>query len=203
MNNPIYIGSRRELLWDDYLVDTERSTTVAKLHEPIQRECAISFDHPQTSDCVYNCVMQDGDIYRMYTPRHGGVMYSESTDGIHWYQPDLDMVEKEGYEHNSFLPIEYLPGFSGAQGFRVFKDEHPDCKPEERYKAVSALHERIQCFAGPDGIHWKQLGTLPITGINQGSPFDSVNTLFYDKNTGNYKAYVRDYYSPSNPAGPA
>jgi len=204
MKNAIYIGSRRELLWDDYLVDTEESTTVFKLHEPIQRECAISFDLPHKSDCVYNCVMQDGDIYRMYTPQSTGTsrqcLYSESKDGIHWEQPHLDYLKVEGMEHNSFLPIEFLPGFTGGlQGFRVFKDEHPDCKPEERYKAVSAIHERIQVFVGPDGIHFKQIGDLPITGVNQGSPFDSVNTLFYDQNTSKYKAYVRDYVSSSNP----
>ena len=34
MKNATFIGSRRELLWDDYLVDTARSTTVAKLHQP-------------------------------------------------------------------------------------------------------------------------------------------------------------------------
>jgi len=200
MKDVINIGSRRELLWDDYLVDTERTTTVFKLHQPVQRECVLEFDHPQKSDCGYNFVMQDGDIYRMYTSQRQRVFYSESTDGIHWEPVQLDEVKVDGYEHTSFLPIEYLPGHKHEiQGFRVFKDEHPDCKPEERYKAMTCAGQRLMCFASPDGIHFKEMGILPITAINSGSPFDSVNTLFYDKYAGKYKAFVRDYSSSSNP----
>jgi len=203
MNDAIYIGSRRELLWDDYLVDTERSNTVFKLHQPILRECALEFDHPQNSDCGYNFVMQDGDIYRMYTSQQQRVFYSESTDGIHWEPVLLDEVKVEGYEHTSFLPIEYLPGTShGIQGFRVFIDEHPDCKPEERYKAISCVDSRLQCFGSPDGIHFKQMGTLPVTPVCPNTPYDSVNTLFYDKHTGNYKSFFRDYYTYPDPNGP-
>jgi len=203
MNDAICIGSRRELLWDDYLVDTERSTTVSKLHEPIPRECALVLDHPLKFSCGYNFVMQDGDLYRMYTTQRDKVFYSESTDGIHWEPVLLDEVKVEGYEHTSFLPIEYLSGCRhDVEGFRVFKDEHPDCKPEERYKAISCVECRLQCFGSPDGIHFKQMGTLPVTPVCPNTPYDSVNTLFYDKHTGNYKTFFRDYYTYTDPGSP-
>jgi len=184
MKDVINIGSRRELLWDDHIVDTERSDTKFKLHRPVRRDCVITY----TGSC-YGCVLQDGDIYRMYS----GFLYSESRDGIHWERPYL--TNSDGTPGDPFIPI------SPTDGFRVFIDNNPNCKPDERYKAVGSrgYPEGLQVFACSDGFHFKPIGHLPIRVMNPGSPFDSINTLFYDENTGTYKVYARDYSSPSNP----
>ena len=93
MNQALYIGSRRELLWDDTLIDTEQSNTVAELHHPVQRECVLSFSQPWVRKAgAYNCVLTDGDLHRMYTCRAGKIFYAESRDGIHWEQPNLGLV---------------------------------------------------------------------------------------------------------------
>lgn len=39
MEQAISIGSRREVFWDDTMLDTEQTSTVFRLHEPVQREC--------------------------------------------------------------------------------------------------------------------------------------------------------------------
>ena len=43
---PIDIGSRLELMVDDYLIDTLRGGTELRLHRPIAREVAITHDEP-------------------------------------------------------------------------------------------------------------------------------------------------------------
>jgi len=202
MKDVINIGSRRELLWDDVLVDTKESTTEFRLHQPVQRDCT-TFTQPWAQGASpYMCVLQDGDIYRMYNPLSGGLVYSESRDGIHWEQPNLGLVEYEGSRDNSLVSFVMEPGSEprarGFDGFRAFIDENPNCPPEERYKAVANEHEHLQCFVSADGLQFKHVGQLTIPTVNPGSPFDSTNTVFFDKNTGKYRCYVRDYYNPSN-----
>jgi len=193
MKDCIHIGSRRELLWDDHIVDTEKSTTKAKMHHPVQRECVITFDQPWASGCTgYFCVMQDGDKYRMYNSLLKGLIYSESTDGIHWEHPNLGLVEMNGNKDNPIMGLR--DGYN-----RTFIDTNPNCPPEQRIKILGNVNEGLQCYYSPDGIQVVHMGPLAIKGFNPGSPFDSINTLFYDRHIGKYRAYVRDYSSPSNP----
>ena len=44
--NPIDIGSRRELMVDDYLVDALRGAATRRLHHPLRREIAVVHDAP-------------------------------------------------------------------------------------------------------------------------------------------------------------
>jgi len=201
MNDCYYLGSRRELLWDTQLIDTEKSTTVTQLHHPVQREC-VTFTQPWAKgSCPYMCVLQDGDDYRMYTKHDNGIICSVSHDGIHWEQPDLGLVEFEGSTHNSLVSFTFDPDFEdcGFDGFKVFVDKNPACKPEERFKMVANMHEKLQFFAGPDGFRFRHMGTLHIPGSCPNTPYDSVNTLFFDTVTGKYKAFVRDYYTYATP----
>ena len=40
----INIGNRREVLWDDFLVDTEKTTAKLTLHKPTKKEQVYTFD---------------------------------------------------------------------------------------------------------------------------------------------------------------
>ena len=205
MNQALYIGSRRELLWDDTLIDTEQSNTVAELHHPVQRECVLSFSQPWVrKDGAYKCVLTDGDLHRMYTCLAGKIFYAESRDGIHWEQPNLGLVECDGSTDNSLVKFEFLPDFepAGFDGFRVFVDENPACLPEERYKAIGDMYGKLQIYVSADGLSFRHVGHLPLRAQHPFTPFDSINTLFFDKNTGKYKAFVRDFYAAPNPAEP-
>ena len=75
-------------------------------------------------------------------------------------------------------------------------DDNPACRPDERIKAVANVNERLQLYAGPDGLRFRHVGTLNIPA-QSGTPFDSVNTVFYDGRIGKYRAYVRDYAPPA------
>ena len=106
MNNDIInIGSRREVFWDDTMIDTEETTTVFRLHEPVQRECVLTFDKPwskSSGDATYNTVLQDGNLYRMYTRVTGNVAYAESTDAFMraWAENPQSLADNE---INSFI----------------------------------------------------------------------------------------------------
>ena len=97
METPINIGDRRELFWDEYLIDTSRTTAKLTLHRPQAREVVIDHDLPWEGDgCDFHDILKDGDLYRMYylgwetmEPRateHGPIVvcYAESTDGLRW-----------------------------------------------------------------------------------------------------------------------
>lgn len=203
MNEILNIGSRREVFWDDTMLDTAKTTTVFRLHEPVQRECVITLDQDwndgDNHGATYNTVLMDGDLYKMYT-RTGGsnVMYSESTDGIHWEHPNLGIMEYNGSRDNPLLFDMNDPAQRfGFDGFRPFIDDNPDCLPDERYKAMADDGNQVFAFVSPDGIHWKNRGPLKITGH-----FDSMNTLLYNKQTGTYQAFIRDFHPNGDPSNP-
>ena len=83
---PIVIGSRREVCWDDFLIDTARTTAHRTLHHPREREVVIDHDQPWEGDyCDYHCIVHDDGLYRLYylglesqsrKPRHTGQLSS-------------------------------------------------------------------------------------------------------------------------------
>ena len=196
----IDIGSRRELLVDDFLIDSTEGDIRLQLHHPVPREIVITYDAPwEGNACGYQAIFQDGDKYRMYYKAYhflyepGKLVkghplyacYAESEDGIHWKKPDLGLFEFEGSKKNNIV----WAG-AGAHDFTPFKDENPACKPDERYKAVARGGGGMIAFKSSDGIHWSQLGSGPI--ITDGA-FDSQNLAFWDSARGEYRAYYRDF----------
>ncbi len=204
------IGSRREPMWDDWLIDTEKTDTPLRLHHPVERECTLFTETWAQGTSPYLCVLRDGDRYLMYTAHNAGTVCSVSSDGIHWERPELGLIEVNGSKNNALIgitgtedtdpyaPGKYVPGH--FDGFRVFVDDSPGCPPEERIKAVTDMHSCLHILVSEDGYSFRYKGPLSIKAQNPGTPFDSVNTVFYDRYAGKYRAYVRDFYSASNPA---
>lgn len=205
----INIGSKREVFWDDYLIDRTKTDTVTRLHSPVQRECVLEYGTEMGGNVAssYNVVLADGDIYRMYTrvsPKlpgyDGNVAYAESRDGIHWEKPDLGIVEYGGSKNNNLLfDFPNRPEIDGFDSFRPFIDESPDCPPEERIKAIGNFGTfgsplSLQLFTSHDGIHFEYKAPLKIKGA-----FDSVNTVIWNKQTGTYQAFVRDFHPAGDP----
>ena len=194
------IGSRREVFFDDTMLDSERTTTVFRLHEPVQRECVLVNDEPWHAGGAvpYHQVLMDGDVYRMYSRCDsvglGSVSYAESRDGIHWEKPALGIAEFNGSKENNLLF-----GNAAFDGFRVFIDENPACPPEERYKALADCGQpaRLYLYCGPDGIHFRPMGEVKMKGI-----FDSVNTMLWNPETGTYQAFIRAYHPAGDPSNP-
>ena len=51
-----------------------------------------------------------------------------------------------------------------CHNFAPFYDTNPNCKPDERYKAIGGIIQQggIHVFASPDGIHWHLLADGPV-----------------------------------------
>ncbi|MBM3501886.1 MAG: hypothetical protein FJX74_24800 [Armatimonadetes bacterium] len=199
---PLDLGTRRELLVDDYLIERLSGGATLRMHAPVPREVALVADAPwEGNGSLYATVLQDGDRYRMYyrgghyrlTPQeytgtHALVIcYAESPDGIHWAKPELGLCESDGSTANNII-LDRL----GTHSFAPFRDDNPACPSEARYKALAngGTEHGLFAFQSPDGIHWSLMAERPV--ITEGA-LDSQNLAFWDAARGEYRAYFRDF----------
>ena len=170
----IDLGSRRECFFDDFLIDTEKTTARLTLGSPQKREKVLTLDKPWEGDYCgyYNFFFDDqypgfdgkhpGGVYRMYylgrrsnysvsqfkkEDIDGGVVvcYAESADGINWVRPSLGIFSWNGnMENNIVLDKTIHPDIDN---FYVFRDDNPDCPADEKYKGIGAFDDP----KGPNG----------------------------------------------------
>ena len=159
-NAPVEAGNRLQVLWDDHVVDVERTTASRVVHQPEYVGVAMTHDKPWEGDgCDYHCIVPDrdekGEFLRMY---YNGVAigcgwkdvnkrfsadgvricYAESRDGgISWVKPSLGLVDFKGSKDNNCILDNGSFG-SNWDNFMVFKDENPNCPPGERYKGIAS-----------------------------------------------------------------
>jgi len=201
---PLALGSRVEMFVDNRLLDTNRTRGVSlQLQTPLRREVVLTTDKPwEGSASAYFTVFHDGArirlYYRGFVPPHGDgsdqqvTCYAESEDGIKFTRPNLGLYEFQGSKENNIV-------YRGveAHNFAPFLDANPDAKAEEKFKAIGGLSSKLYAFGSPDGIHWKKLQSEPI--FTQGA-FDSLNVVFWDTLTKQYRCYSR-YWSKGNYTG--
>ncbi|MFA5866041.1 MAG: hypothetical protein WC975_15310 [Phycisphaerae bacterium] len=200
MSNAIPIGSRRELFWDEYLIDTEKTTVELKLHKPQPKEVVIDHNEPWEGDsCSFHCILKEDGLYRMYylglnvldelglSGKPPVFCYAESTDGKHWVKPKLGIFEFNGSKENNIIGPDY---------FTVFKDTNPDCPKDQLYKGLQGVVDgsmgscSLWCHTSPDGITFRKGWLMTTHGT-----FDNANTAFWDKETNQYICYIRDYHN--------
>ncbi len=208
--DPIELGSRRELLVDDFLIGSVNGVEW-RLHKPEAREAVITCDAPwEGNTSAYYTLFQDGDLYRMYyrgshydeVTKKGThsefACYAESRDGIHWEKPKLGLFEFEGSKDNNIV----WACKEGMHNFAPFLDTNPECPPESRYKALAGGKMKINgksksclhAYHSPDGIHWEKTREEPV--ITDGA-FDSQNIAYFDDVRGEYRAYWRYFTAGS------
>lgn len=202
----IDVGSRRELLVDDHLIDRLDGVEL-RLHRPTPREVVLDHDAPwEGSGTGYHSVFRDGDVYKMYykawhislegkkltSPHPLFTCYAESQDGVRWTKPELGLFEFNGSKKNNIVIASgVIDGVHADAGHvAVFKDDNPACPPESRYKAIlrSAKPRGLLAFHSADGLRWSPLADRPV--ITEGA-FDSQNLAFWDAARGEYRAYWR------------
>jgi len=199
-NEPIDIGSRRELFVDGYLIESLQDAQ-RQIHHPRPQNIAIIHDAPwEGAGSGYHTVIRDGDLYRMYYRgselgvengklQAGGedYCYAESHDGIHFTKPNLGLHEFEGSTENNI----FWTGV-GIHNFAPFLDTRPDCPPEARFKALggTAREGGLFAFQSADGVHWLLMRDEPV--VTEGA-FDSQNLAFWDPTAGMYRAYFRTF----------
>ena len=205
---PIALGSRRELLIDDLLIERLTGKAEQRLHHPQPQELAIEHDAPwEGSGCGYHSVFRDGDRYRMYykawhldvssgklrTDSHPLFQcYAESDDGIRWRKPELGLHEFNGSKANNIVMVPgKAPGVQSDPGHvAIFKDDNPSASADARYKAIvrSSGARGLLPFKSADGLNWQPMSDTPV--ITDGA-FDSQNLAFWDAVRGEYRAYWR------------
>ena len=204
---PITLEDRRELFVDEYLIGSKTGDISLKLHEPTPREIALTFDQPwEGNTSGYPTVMFDGEVYRMIYRGHRMtwktgkllmenspvVCYAESHDGIQWKRPTLNIHKWLGKDRDKLetptVNNIVWPGSPYSGTFVPFEDTNPECRPDERFKALGGNHRvGLHLFTSPDAIHWKKREE-PI--FHEGA-LDSMNTMFWDELRNRYTLYFR------------
>ena len=200
---PLNIGTRRELFWDDGLIETSRTTAEARVHAPRIEEVVLRHDAPWEGDgCNAHSIIHDGDRYRMYylawkmldenvtqhSTRELVVCYAESRDGLHWEKPSLGICDYKGSRDNNIL----LDRTNCEQRDMpyVFLDDNPACPQSERFKMIRKGAEKpLTCYVSEDGIHFRKGWTL----TDQGA-FDTQNIAMWDPERQAYMAYIRNFH---------
>ena len=210
---PINIGDRLQVMWDDHVVDSARSTASKLLHHPVYAGTVMEWNKPWEGDgSEFPCAIVDVDkngkrLYRMYylgwnfsrdvlepqkivSPLRLRTCYAESRDGINWVRPNLGMVEFEGSKNNNILLCYDTPHWSS--NFFAFKDDNPSCPPDERYKAISNGRGdgHLWVLLSADGMRfregWKIVKIAPRLIMD-----DTHLASFYHPKTGKYHVYTR------------
>ena len=206
-DEPVDIGSRRELMVDEALISSMSGSLERRMHHPQAQEIVIVHDSPwEGSGCGYHSVFHDGEKYVMYykawhimvdagklDTKNRFLCYAESADGITWTKPELGLFEFEGSKKNNIVVWDGGPwGEARPDGAHpaVFFDKNPDCPPDARYKAMlrSNKPKGLLVMKSADGIRWSMLHEKPV--ITDGA-FDSQNLAFWDPLRGEYRAYWR------------
>ena len=113
---PVNIGTRTEMLVDDYLVGGSENAQL-RMHRPRREDVALAMDMPWEGpgSGVYSTVFRDGDKFRMYyratSPDNEGgdrgesqfCCCAESADGIRWQRPKLGLFEFQGSRDNNIV----------------------------------------------------------------------------------------------------
>ena len=194
----IAIGEQLQLFLDDRLIDQQRDLRRV-LHSPRPAEVVIERDRSWEDSTMYDpVVIRDGDRFRMWYRANFNkppfyTAYAESQNGIHWTKPSLGLIEFEGSKDNNIV---WVGDHSKAGGLPtvwcVFKDENPQAKAEEKYKATGlAAGFGLQGLTSPDGIHWKLLpGEKVVPAVG---PFDTHSISMWDAARGKYVIYTREF----------
>ena len=62
----IFVGSDRQVFWDDALVDLKGTNAFHRLTAPVKKECCFLFDQPnETFSISYPCIVKDAVGYKM------------------------------------------------------------------------------------------------------------------------------------------
>ena len=197
------IGSRRQLLIDDYVIasthNLKRTFHTARKHgEPVM---VPEYPWEGVGTAPWESVFLFGDVirddseaqYRMwYTTAKkdmkGGqhdVLYATSRDGVRWHKPlDLDIVERDGSGANNLLIED-----ASVQTVLEIATE-PD--PRKRYQLLT-YDRNVNAYAwrySPDGLHWGEPVRIP--ALAGDGMCDNLNGA-YDDTRGRYVIAVKKF----------
>lgn len=189
------IGTRREVLWDEALMDRAEGIRV-QMHRPEFRNVALECDKPwEGNTCGYFSLIPDAGQFRLYyrgsnllvdndgavVPTHKTFFcYAESKDGKTFSRVNVGCVPFWGSRENNIL----LDNVRDTIFF--FRDTNPDCPPDEKYKGLAESDDALWYFKSADGMHFTKERVLADDGA-----YDSMNIAFWDEEREEYFLFYR------------
>ncbi len=214
------IGGRMELFVEDGLIERLGGKASLRLHSPVMKEIAFQTNNAWEGNMCggYKTYFWDkaSGIFRMYyqswdlrisppaegekkgkkTERPVKIGYAQSKDGVTWVRPELGLFEVDGSKKNNIVFVGFGADFKGVHGFAPYLDVNPNCKPDERFKALGACMTwpgaKLYALKSADGLNWELMRDEPVMTKDK---YDSQNLAFWDATRGEYRAYVRDIQS--------
>ncbi len=199
---PIDIGSRRELLVDHFLIDQLDDVRLVP-NRPRDEGPVVRFDNSwEGRFCGYCTVIQDGERFLAFyrgNPEAGAdgdkdevYCLAESTDGIQWAKPQLDLFPMPGHEKTNIILANAAPV---THNFCPMLDGRPGVPDQQRFKALGGtMTSGLVAWASPDGLHWKKLreeAVLAKAMVPYPYMFDSQNLAFWSATEQKYLCYFR------------
>ncbi len=204
MENFVNIGKRRELFWDDEMVDLSLTTAEYREHKLIERGPCFTCTEPYDGgESKPGMVVPHGDGYRMYYSAYNQypngkdgerdflnrrMAVLDSPDGIEWHAPIMNEVEFEGSTANNLT--------NSRPPHTLLTNANPDAPSDEKYVSI-AYRETSKGFNtmfvrfSADGKEWREAHEI-ITWKQQ--CFDGDNRIIYNHNLGRYQVYFRAFH---------
>ena len=190
------IGSRREVCWDELLMDQVDGVRV-QLHHPELRNKVLECNMPWEGNISgYFQILNDNNHLRLYyrgaqldldeegevIPRPNYLFcYAESKDGKSFHRPNLGIVPFWGQTENNIIVDD------NPDNFFVFRDDNPACPPEEKYNALrGGGNQQLFLYTSPDGIHFEKQRVL----VDDGA-YDSLNVCIWNAKEQKYYLFYR------------
>ena len=171
------LEDNRALCWDDFFME-KQTDVIVKMHQPEKKEVAVLCDEEwEGIHNGYASVIKEGDRYEFryrasttalteekmeYRPMVYCLM--QSIDGKQFRRVYVDKYKYNGSSHNNIFHKEDRV----LDNFSIFLDENPNCKKEEKYKALSLYHTEsdpeLALYFSENGIDFIYSRALPLGG---------------------------------------
>lgn len=207
----LQIGSRREVCWDEMLMDTCDGVRV-QMHRPEYKGVAMELGELWEGNASggYGCILQENGTTRLYyrgcsfptvtngkpNPGHTAVWcLAESKDGKRFERVPLSLERYGGRIDNNIMPLPEDARIRASQF--VFRDTNPKCPAGERYKAlVETAKQTLDYYKSSDGVQFERVRTLADDGA-----YDSLNVALWDKYTQQYFLFYRGVHGSDTVGG--
>ena len=192
----INIGSRREVCWDEFLMDQTEGVRV-QMHRPEYRGVVLDCNAPWEGNvCGYFVLVNDRGLFRLYyrgmnhdvdqdaktiKSLPATICYAESRDGKAFQRVPIGKIPVYGTTDNNVI-LDTI-----RDNIYFFKDTNPDCAPEALYKGLSGGGgQTLWLYESADGINFEKKRVLADDGA-----YDSLNVAFWDETTEQYFLFYR------------
>ena len=194
---PLKIGTRREVCWDEALIALAEGVSV-RMHRPEFKNVALVLDAPwEGSTSSYFSLIREDGFFRLYyrgmdsgpegsdllseLPHIPVTCYAESTDGKVFHRVNTGICPFDGSTDNNII-LDVI-----KDNISFFKDTNPACPPEERYKGLAQYKgQALHLFTSADGVHFRHARM-----VADDAAYDSLNVGFWDGERERYFLFYR------------